>query len=478
MTDNKPLVLDVDGTLLRTDMLYECFWAGLGQNPVATLTATFTHFRHPARLKQELVNVGQLRTDLLPVNADIKALADDTIASGRAVVLASASDQALVTRVAQDHGFQEQVFASDGVVNLKGAAKAEVLVQAYGEAGFHYAGDAAVDRGVWEHADGALIVGNHAGISRDLIAAGKQVAQYPGGWKARDLLRALRPHQWVKNILLVLPMIAAHDFALETLMMVLLGMIAFSAAASAIYIVNDLLDLEADRLHPKKRHRPFAAGAVPIGVGMLTSIGLGAIALGVGAYLGAAFLLVVTFYMGLSLAYSLRLKRMRWVDIATLASLYTLRVVAGAAASGVVASGFMLIFIFPVFITLGCVKRLTELTLADSDERLPGRGYGRPDRDDLLNVSGLGVVGALLVFFFYSVSEQATALYPTRWLLWVAMAPLAWWLIRMVRLGYLGKQDYDPIVFAMTDKRGIGILLILLSLMFYSAGLWQAWLGF
>lgn len=478
MTDTKPLVLDVDGTLLRTDMLYECFWAGLGQNPVATLKVTFKHFRHPARLKQELVNVGQLRTDLLPVNADIKALADDTIASGRAVVLASASDQALVTRVAQDHGFQEQVFASDGVVNLKGAAKAEVLVQAYGEAGFHYAGDAAVDRGVWEHADGALIVGNHAGIARDLTAAGKQVAQYPAGWKTRDLLRALRPHQWVKNILLVLPMIAAHDFALDTLMMVLLGMIAFSAAASAIYIVNDLLDLEADRLHPKKRHRPFAAGKVPIGVGMLTSIGLGAIALGVGAYLGAAFLLVVTFYMGLSLVYSLRLKRMRWVDIATLASLYTLRVVAGAAASGVVASGFMLIFIFPVFITLGCVKRLTELTLATSDERLPGRGYGRQDRDDLLNVSGLGVVGALLVFFFYSFSEQATALYPTRWLLWVAMAPLAWWLIRMVRLGYLGKQDYDPIIFAMTDKRGIGILLILLSLMFYSAGLWQAWLGF
>ncbi len=478
MTDNKPLVLDVDGTLLCTDLFFENFWAGLGQNPMATLRATFKHMRHPASLKQELVNVADLRTDLLPVNADIKALAEETITSGREVVLASASDQALVTRLAQDHGLTPQVFASDGVVNLKGAAKADALVQTYGEGGFHYAGDAAIDRAVWEHADGALIVGNHAGIARDLTAAGKQVAQYPAGWKTRDLVSALRPHQWVKNILLVLPMIAAHDFALDTLIMVLLGMIGFGAAASAIYIVNDLIDLEADRLHSKKRFRPFAAGKVPIGVGMLTSIGLGVVALGIGAYLGTAFLSVVILYMGLSLAYSLRLKRMRWVDVATLASLNTLRVVAGAAASGAVASGFMLIFIFPVFIMLGCVKRLTELTLATSDDRLPGRGYGRPDRDDLLNVAGLGAVGALLVFFLYSFSEQAIALYPTRWLLWVAMAPLAWWLIRMVRLGYLSKQDYDPIVFAMTDKRSIGILLILLSLMFYSAGLWQAWFGF
>lgn len=478
MTDNKPLVLDVDGTFLKTDMLFEGFWAGLGQNPIATLKIVFKHMRDPARLKQELVNVTELRTDLLPVNPEIKAVADETLALGRDVVLASASDRALVWQLAQDYGFSEHVFASDGVNNLKGAVKARALVQAYGEAGFHYAGNAAVDRMVWDHADGALIVGKHAGIARDLKAAGKQVAQYAGGWKMRDLIRALRPHQWVKNILLVLPMIAAHDFGLPMLMLVLLGMVAFSAAASAIYIVNDLLDLEADRLHPKKRHRPFAAGTVPIPIGMLTSLGLGVVALSVGAYLGAAFLLVVVIYMVLSLAYSLRLKRMRWVDIATLASLYTLRVVAGAAASGVAASGFMLIFIFPVFIALGCVKRLTELTLATSDERLPGRGYGRPDRDDLLNVAGLGAVGALLVFFLYSFSEQAVAFYPTRWLLWVALLPLAWWLIRMIRLGYLGKQDYDPIVFALTDKRGLGILMILLSLIFYSAGLWQKWFGF
>ena len=478
MTDNKPLVLDVDGTFLNTDMLFENFWAGLGQAPVATLKICAAHFSAPARLKQELAALVTMRTDLLPVNPQIKAVAEETLSSGREVVLASASDKVLVEQLARDHGLSPRSFASDGRTNLKGDAKADALVQAYGEGGFHYAGDNKVDRAIWQHADGVLIVGNHPELASEMAAAGKQVAKYPGGWKSRDLIRALRPHQWVKNILLFLPVLAAHNFTLPVMLMVLLGMVAFSAAASSIYIVNDLLDLEADRLHVKKRHRPFAAGKVPIRIGMITGAGLALLALGIGAYLGWAFLLVVILYMVLSLAYSLRLKRMRWVDIATLASLYTLRVVAGAAASGVVASGFMLVFIFPVFITLGCVKRLTELTLATSDERLPGRGYGRKDREDLLNVGGLGVAGALVIFFLYSFSEQATLLYPTRWLLWVGLLPLAWWLIRMLRLGYLGKQDYDPIVFAMTDKRGIGILMILLSLMFYSAGLWQQWLGF
>ena len=477
MADNKPLVLDVDGTFLKTDLLYESFWAGLGQDPVGTLKASLAYFTNPARLKHKLAQIVTLRTDLMPVNPQIAALAQETAAAGREVVLASASDYALVGKLAQDYGLSDRFFASDGETNLKGAAKARALVAAYGHEGFHYAGNDKSDRAVWDHADGAVMVGAQPAIAQSLTAAGRSVAVYPDGWRMADLLRALRPHQWSKNVLLFLPMLAAHDFRLHTFLLTLLGVAAFSAAASCIYIINDLLDLEADRLHPKKKARPFASGAVPIRVGMVACALLGATALGVGALQGGAFLYVVCLYMLLSLAYSLRLKRMRWVDIATLASLYTLRVVAGAAASRVDASLFMLIFIFPVFLTLGCVKRLTELTLATSDARLPGRGYGRNDRDDLLNIAGIGIVAALVIFFLYSFSDQAVALYPTRWLLWVALLPLAWWLVRMVRLGYLGKQDYDPILFAMTDKRGLGLLMLTLSLMFYAAGLFHQWFG-
>ncbi|WP_172961083.1 UbiA family prenyltransferase, partial [Oceaniglobus roseus] len=297
------------------------------------------------------------------------------------------------------------------------------------------------------------------------------------GTDPKALLRALRPHQWVKNILLVLPMIAAHDFTLATLLPVLAGILAFSAAASAIYVVNDLLDLDADRLHPTKCRRPFASGAVPLSAGMAAGLAAAAVALGLGVLLGPAFLAVILVYMVLSLSYSLRLKRMRWIDIFTLAALYTLRVVAGAAAAKVEVSVYMLVFIFPVFVTLGCVKRMTELALARDDGILPGRGYGRRDRGDLLNMSGVGMVGALVIFALYAFSAQGRALYPTTWVLLLALVPLAGWLLRMIALGYSGRQDYDPIVFAMRDRLGIGLLLLTLSLMFWAAGLWAQWFG-
>ena len=476
MDDLRPLVLDVDGTFLRTDLLYECFWAGMGQAPVATLKATFANFTRPARLKAELARICELRTDLLPVNSAVAEVAMEALEQGREVTLASASNAALVADLAQDYGLGSRVFASSSDFNLKGSAKAQALVDAYGAGGFDYAGNAPVDRAIWAQAHSALVVGDKRS-ARALEREGKPVQTIPGGWKLRDLVHAMRPHQWVKNVLLLMPMVAAHDFSLSALLLVLIGIAAFSAAASAIYIVNDLLDLEADRLHPTKRLRPFASGAVPISVGMATALGLAVMALAVGLWLGVAFFGVVLLYMILSLAYSLRLKRLRWVDIATLAGLYTLRVVAGAAAIQGEVSTYLLVFIYPVFLTLGCVKRMTELSRTDQDAPLPGRGYGRADMGDLLNVAYLGMFGALMNFFLYSFSQQAVALYPIRWLLWLALVPIALWLRRMISIGYSGQMDYDPVVFALKDKRGVALVLSALALMFAAAGLWQHWYG-
>ncbi|MBY6151942.1 UbiA family prenyltransferase [Vannielia litorea] len=477
VADTKPLVLDVDGTFLKTDLLLENFWAGLGRDPLATLAVSFRHLRQPEKLKAALTGIAPLRTDLMPVNPDIKALAEKSAARGREVVLASASHDSLVKQVAADHGLSDRVFASTGEINLKGAAKAGVLVEAYGEQGFDYAGNAPVDAKVWDHAENVIMVGEQPSVAARLAAKGRNVVTYGGGWRFGDLIKALRPHQWVKNVLLLLPLVAAHEFTWAALMPVLVGIIAFSFAASSIYIVNDLLDLEADRLHKTKCKRPFAAGTVPIGVGMIIAIALGLSSLILAAALNWAFLGIVVLYIATSLAYSLKLKRMRWVDIVVLASLYTIRVVAGAAAGEVAITSAMLVFVFPVFITLGCVKRITELAKAEDDERLPGRGYGRPDRHDLLNVAGIGVFGALLIFFIYTLSPEAKTLYPDRWLLWAAMPFLAHWLIRMVRIGWQGKMDYDPIVFAARDRVGLGVMLFTLSLMFWAAKLWQEWFG-
>lgn len=476
MSAIKPLVLDVDGTFLKTDLLFESFWAGLGRDPLATLKACLRYFSAPARLKAELALIADLRTDLMPVNPQVADLALQSRVAGREVVLASAADESLVQQLAAEYGLSGRVFASDGHVNLKGARKAEALVSAYGEGGFDYAGNSAVDMAIWEKADNALIVG-HVASARALAARGRNVVELAGGFSLRALIKAMRPHQWVKNTLLILPMIAAHRFEMATLVPILWGILAFSAAASSIYVVNDLLDLEADRLHATKKNRPFASGAVSIAAGMVVFVLLALISLIVAATLNIGFLGVVVLYMVTSLAYSLKLKRMRWVDVATLAALYTIRVIAGAAAAEIYVSIYMLIFIFPVFITLGCVKRLTELTLATSDAPLPGRGYARRDRGDLLNVGGLGTAGALLIFFLYALSDQGIELYPTTWILWVAMVPMALWLVRMLILGWYGKQDFDPIVFALRDKFGIGLLMIILSLMFWAAGLWAQWFG-
>jgi 4-hydroxybenzoate polyprenyltransferase len=204
---------------------------------------------------------------------------------------------------------------------------------------------------------------------------------------------------------------------------------------------------------------------------------LGLSSLLIAASLSPGFLAVTLLYMALSLAYSLKLKRLRWVDVTMLAALYTIRVVAGASAAAVVVSIYMLIFVFPIFFMLGCVKRITELSRATGDERLPGRGYSRADLPDLRNVAWIGIVGALVIFALYAVSDQGLTLYPTTWLLWAAMVPMAVWMVRMLVLAWHGRQDYDPIVFALTDPMGIGLLMLIISLMFWAAGLWQQWFG-
>jgi 4-hydroxybenzoate polyprenyltransferase len=470
-TASKPLVLDVDGTFLRTDMLLESFWHAMGRAPLQCLSICVRLISNRAALKHALAGLASIRTDLLPVNQQVAELAHRSQEQGRDVILASGSDRSLVNRLAEDHGLKPTTFASDGQINLTGARKAKALVAAYGKGGFDYAGNSSVDVPAWKMAENAIIVGSYPAIAETLSREGLNVTQIASGWRKRDLLRGMRPHQWVKNALLFLPIIAAHRLDMPGVMAVLLAIVAYSFAASAIYIVNDLLDLEADRLHQTKRDRPFASGAVPIMIGMVAAFGLGVAALALAAWLSLALLGIVTLYMVLSLAYSLKLKRMRWIDIATLAGLYTLRVIAGAVAADVVASGFLVAFIFPTFITLGCVKRLTELTLAKSDERLPGRGYGRPDRGDLLNVAGLGTFGALLAFFLYSFTPAAQALYTHPWQLWLALIPIAAWLIRMVVLGWTGQQDYDPIVFAMKDKIGIALILLTLTVMFSASSI-------
>lgn len=462
---NKPLIVDIDGSLLRIDLLMENFWRALGVDFFRTLIVAFSTFWVPAKLKRKLTEIVELDFALMPVNAGVLELCQDAAKAGRTVILASGSDQKLVDALAIHLDIKGAHIGSDGVHNLTGGKKAKRLVAEFGEEGFDYIGNEVRDLKVWKHARNVIVVSPGKRLVSRIEKLEKPFQAIGEPWSPSELIRGIRPYQWVKNLLLLLPIIAAHNTDIASLLTVLIAIASFSAGASAIYIVNDLLDLEADRLHEKKKFRPFAAGTVPVRVAMVVCIALGLVALGLGWLVSWGFVGIVSLYMATSLAYSFRLKRMRWVDIFLLAWLYTLRVLAGMVAASVLMSGWLVVFVFSAFLSLGAVKRMTELARATTEERLPGRGYARSDMGDLLNVSGIGAFSAVAIFMAYTFSPSANELYTKLWELRLATVPIAIWLIRMIRLGWQGKQDYDPIIFASRDKWGIALVLIGLALL-------------
>ena len=464
---NLPLVVDVDDSLLKTDLLLESFWAALGRQPWLCLMAVFTLFPNRAKLKARLAALAMLETTLLPRRNAVESL----MASAQGgVVLASGSDISLVEKLSVQLGLESEPMGSDGITNLTGKRKAEALVARYGAGQFVYLGDSVKDIPVWQAAAGGYCVAPSSKLAKKLAAASVSVTPIGMPAKTSDLIKSMRPRQWLKNILLFLPLLAAHRFDIEGIALALWGVAVFSAAASSIYIVNDLMDLEADRKHETKCNRPFAAGTASILSGMGASVALALSALG-GALLHSWQLgALIALYMALSLSYSLGLKRLRWVDVTMLASLYTLRVVAGSIAVGVAMSGWLGAFIFPVFLALGGVKRLIELGKTKSEAPLPGRGYARRDREDLRNISITASVGAIVVYLLYTYSEIASSLYHNLTEIRLAAIPVAFWLGRMIYLGWHGRMDFDPIVFALRDKIGLGLIAIGVTMLLHAAG--------
>lgn len=457
-----PLVVDLDGSFLKTDFLYECFWSGLSSRPLATLGSVFSHLTHKPRLKTELAAVSRVEISRLPANEEVQALCREAREAGRAVFIATGSPKVGARAVAEHHGGFAGVFATDTETNLTGRDKAALLAERFGEGGFDYVGDTPTDIPIWRLARKCYVVRPAPGLVDNLHSSGIEAEALGYRWRMRDLVRGLRAHQWIKNLLLFLPLIAAHDLGFRSVLAVILGIMCFSAAASAIYVVNDLLDLDADRQHPTKRRRVFASGAVPIRIGMAASALLGLFALILAAALGPGMLTVIIGYIVTTLAYSLVLKRRRWIDIATLASLYTLRVLAGAVVAEVPASGWLIAFVFPAFLTLACVKRLTEVTRAEGEERLPGRAYAKADRGDLLNIALIAAVASVAVFVGYTFSGASAALYDHPWQLRLIALPLSGWFYRMIRTGWTGRQSYDPIAFALRDKVSLVMMLLVL----------------
>ncbi len=454
-----PLVVDLDGTLTRTDTLWETLFSLARERPLHLLSALPTLRRGRAAFKSRLLDQADIDCTTLPLNTELIEWLRGEKAVGRPLVLATASDQRMAQAISDQVDLFDAVLASNGVRNLKGPAKAAALLERFGQGGFDYVGDSRADLPVWAVARQAIVVGGDA-LAKSAAQVAEVGQRFPSPPKAAALLRALRPHQWVKNLLLFLPLVAAHHFGDgPNLLAAVLAFLVFGLTASSVYLLNDLLDLTADRAHPRKCQRPFASGTLPLAWGVLLSPLLLLAALGLSLlFLPTLFTLVLGGYYLLTTAYSFGLKRKPVVDVLLLAALYTVRVIAGAAAVAVVPSFWLLAFSMFIFFSLALAKRYTELDgLRRRGELIAvGRGW---HVDDLPLVQTLGTgagLAGVLVLALYIDSVPAKQLYATPQVLWLVCPLLLYWITRLWFKTQRGEMHDDPLVFALRDRVSLG----------------------
>lgn len=470
-----PLVVDLDGTLLRSDLLVESALLFLRDSP-QRFWLPFSWLAHGrAVLKQRLAQATQIDVSRLPFSPQVMGLIREARDRGRTVVLATASDRKLAEQVATHLNLFDEVLASDGKRNLSAERKRDVLVGRFGERGFDYVGNAHDDLPILAAARRGFLIDPQPGLEGRAKRLGPPIEVLNGGSERRftTWLKALRLHQWLKNLLIFVPLLASHQITDPLLLWKgVLAFLFFGLCASSVYLLNDLFDLPEDRQHPLKRERPFAAGRLSIKAGLLMVP-----VLLVSAFVGAIWLLPLEFagilgaYYLLTLAYSLDLKRRVIVDVMALAALYTIRVIAGAAAFGLSLTFWILAFSMFVFLSLAMVKRYAELHAAAELSRVeltPGRGYYP---SDMSMVAVLGAVSgylAVLVLALYIHDEETVHLYAHPEIIWLAVPLLLFWISRVWMLAHRGQMNEDPLLFAVRDRASL-VVGFLFALVFWSA---------
>lgn len=466
------LVVDLDGTLLRSDMLLESFWSALGRDwrvPVMSV-ASLTAGR--AALKQHLARASAVDVATLPYDAGVMAYVAAWRRSGGRTALVTASDRSFAEAIAAHLGLFDEAHGSDGLRNLKGARKAEFLVQRFGERGFAYMGDAAADLPVWSRAARAITVDAPAALRRKAERAAP-VTEHLGESRStvRPCIVALRPHQWLKNVLVFLPMLAAHQLDAATLALSLIAFVCFCLVASSVYVLNDLLDLAADRAHPRKRMRPFASGRLPLAHGgvMVGALLVPGVLLALSV--GGGFLAVMLAYFLLTAAYSLWLKRRIVLDICILAGLYTARILAGGVATGIPLSVWLLAFSVFFFLSMAAVKRQAELVdiAARGSVVASGRGYTTGDLPIIAMIAISAGYVSVLVLTLYVNSPAVMEHYTLPEALWGVCAVLLYWITRTVMIAHRGRMEDDPVVFAVRDRVSLLCLAAILGLVLAGA---------
>jgi 4-hydroxybenzoate polyprenyltransferase len=426
-------------------------------------------FRGKSELKIVAAKGLKLNVSSLPFREEVLELINSRTMAGDKVVLATAATEAIANQVADQLGIFSLVLSSTQTSNLSGGKKAAALVEIYGVGGFDYIGDSVQDLPVWKSARRGYLAGNSPRAVRafNKLGNGTMLLESDRVGTVSKWARALRLHQWVKNLLIFAPAIAAHQIFVPGVATTLgLAFLSFGLLASAVYLLNDIVDMQSDRKHSIKHLRPIARGQISILNAVMAAFALAAGSLIVSFALPLTFVFLLIAYFVLTSLYSLWLKRLLLVDVITLAGLYTLRVVAGGFAVGIQVSSWFLAFSFFIFLSLSFVKRSSELAShSDPDKSLSnGRAY---EIRDLPIVNGLGIVSGLvsvLVFALYLDSETVTRLYGASQALWFAVPVLVFWVSWVwVRTGR-GEVTEDPILFALKDKASLlsgGAILVI-----------------
>ncbi len=465
-----PLVVDLDGTLIFTDLLVESANAHITRQPghAGALLAWWIKGRD--QLKTELAKANPVDVSVLPFNAPLLEWLRTEKAKGRRIVLATASAEELARSVADFLSpLFDEVLATRPGLNLKAHAKAHALSERYGTRQFDYVGNDQDDLPVWAQSRQAHVVSNDQALLnkvRKLAPIGTVFSPARGNrWLI--WLKALRVHQWVKNLLIFVPLLTAHAYAQTgTLGAALLAFCVFSLTASSVYLLNDLVDIQDDRHHHSKRHRPFASGQLSLLSGWLVWPLLLGLAFGLATQLPLAFMGSLLAYFVLTATYSFVIKQWAVWDVLALAVLYTLRIVAGSAAIGVPLSFWLLLFSMFLFLSLALIKRFSELRIArqhGQTRALRGRGYQPDDLELVSSLGGSSAFISVLVLGLYIQDSRTAALYPASHLLWLACPALLAWLMRAWLIAHRGAMHDDPIVFALKDRTSWLILGLMVT---------------
>jgi 4-hydroxybenzoate polyprenyltransferase len=450
----KPLCVDLDGTLIRCDSLAEGLMSLISRPKVLGKLSLSWGMARRAALKQQVGLHSNLKPETLPYNGEFLTFLREQKLSGRRIVLATAADARIAHAIADNVGLFDEVIASDGQNNLKGAAKAKELIRRYGHKGFDYAGNSRTDLAVWREAEGIFLVNASPSVTRLVRKIGPVLGEFD---RPRAIvptaLRAMRAYQWVKNLLVFVPIIASRSFSdVPALIATICLFASFCAAASGIYLINDLCDVEADRSHPRKHRRPIASGDLPPGVAGALAVALLSSGFALAFATGTGAILAI--YVLVSVSYSLVLKKYPLIDVFILASLYTLRIIAGGIASGHRTTLWLLAFSGFTFLSLALIKRTSEMIKVRASRReavATRRGY-RPEDIPILEMFGISSAFASSVVLALFVGSAAAAQpYESSELLWAIVPLILFWQMWLWLSTERGVMHDDPIIYASKD---------------------------